>query len=609
MAKPLRVAFVKFGGLAAGGTERWLQMMAAGLPREKFAVDYFYCDAAPYVGSDFRHPDTDPARLEFMEQSGVPLIKFHVGQKDITKVTHDWLGTDFWEVFDEADYDIVQTAIAGPAEYPYHLMDLPVVEFVALAAGVNSTSNVALTIHCSQWQRRRWGQRGGDLYRSDVISNPAAPPSINSGLRAELRIPDGALVAGFHQRVQDEIFSPIPLDSFSQVAAADRWFLIMGGSSVYREQAHDLGLEQVLFVDHHGGAEQISKFLNTLDIFAHGRADGETFGTVFAEAMMHGLPCLSHRSSVANAQRETMGPAGLFADGEVDYSAKLELLFSDAVVRGSLAAKARPHAEQYYSLETALSLLAEDYERVVGDAQTGQSSRPVAYGECDLGFLLAGDLEDDHSVARCVLVGGIPQDPIGELLPLLLSPGDRYHEVGTANTALPIIAALAGANCSCDFLPGPEVEALEASLYLNNLEERVAVRVLGQPETAGLLVPDSADVVTVNNSLMLEEMFSVLSSVLATPTPVVVLALGGKRGPVRRMRKSGYKVAVLGPRRWAVCIHGATGPEVSSAYSAWRSTRRRARAQALAAVPSSALLRARRIIGSVVAAGRSRLRN
>jgi len=156
MAKPLRVAFVKFGGLAAGGTERWLQMMAAGLPREKFAVDYFYCDAAPYVGSDFRHPDTDPARLEFMEQSGVPLIKFHVGQKDITKATHDWLDTDFWEVFDEADYDIVQTAIAGPAEYPYHLMDLPVVEYVTLSAGVNQSPNVALTVHLSQWQRRIW---------------------------------------------------------------------------------------------------------------------------------------------------------------------------------------------------------------------------------------------------------------------------------------------------------------------------------------------------------------------------------------------------------------------------------------------------------------------
>ena len=32
--KKIRVAFVKFGGLAAGGTERWLQMMAANQPRD-----------------------------------------------------------------------------------------------------------------------------------------------------------------------------------------------------------------------------------------------------------------------------------------------------------------------------------------------------------------------------------------------------------------------------------------------------------------------------------------------------------------------------------------------------------------------------------------------
>ncbi len=87
MAKSLRIAFIKFGGLAAGGTERWLQMMAAGLPTDRFTVDYFYCDAAPYIGSDFRHPDTDPARVAFMDEAGVNLIKFKVGAKDVTTST------------------------------------------------------------------------------------------------------------------------------------------------------------------------------------------------------------------------------------------------------------------------------------------------------------------------------------------------------------------------------------------------------------------------------------------------------------------------------------------------------------------------------------------
>src|SRR5438552_1229543 len=110
----IRVAFIKFGGLSAGGTERWLQMMAANLPREKFSIDYFYCDAAPYVGSDYRHADTDPDRKCYLEERQVSLIKFRVGAKDVTTPTHDWIDTDFWQIFHPEQYDFIQTAKAGP---------------------------------------------------------------------------------------------------------------------------------------------------------------------------------------------------------------------------------------------------------------------------------------------------------------------------------------------------------------------------------------------------------------------------------------------------------------------------------------------------------------
>jgi glycosyltransferase involved in cell wall biosynthesis len=69
--------------------------------------------------------------------------------------------------------------------------------------------------------------------------------------------------------------------------------------------------KNIHFLGEDGDNIQISKFLNTIDIFAHGRKDGETFGAVFAEAMMHGKPCLSHYSPIANAQKETMGNGGL----------------------------------------------------------------------------------------------------------------------------------------------------------------------------------------------------------------------------------------------------------------------------------------------------------
>jgi glycosyltransferase involved in cell wall biosynthesis len=125
----------------------------------------------------------------------------------------------------------------------------------------------------------------------------------------------------------------------------------------------------VHFLDHSGDPKRISGFLNTLDLFAHGRRDGETFGTVLAEAMMHGKPCLSHYSSIgANAQPETMGPAGLFAHDEKDYAEKLERLFADDGLRRRLAAEARPRAEALYSAGRCVGDLSGLYESLCGSA-------------------------------------------------------------------------------------------------------------------------------------------------------------------------------------------------------------------------------------------------
>ena len=97
-------------------------------------------------------------------------------------------------------------------------------------------------------------------------------------------------------------------------------FIILGGANKYRDQAKKLGLKNVYFLEHTGDENTIAKFLNTLDIYTHGRNDGETFGTIFAEAMSFRLPCISHYSFIgANAQPETMGPGGIFTKNEEEY--------------------------------------------------------------------------------------------------------------------------------------------------------------------------------------------------------------------------------------------------------------------------------------------------
>ena len=99
--KKIKIAFIKFGGMANGGTEKVLQTIASELPKDQFIVDYYYCDSAPYIGSNFEHPDTDPSRVQYVKNNGVNVIKFYVEFKDLRTSTHDWINTNFWELFDE----------------------------------------------------------------------------------------------------------------------------------------------------------------------------------------------------------------------------------------------------------------------------------------------------------------------------------------------------------------------------------------------------------------------------------------------------------------------------------------------------------------------------
>ena len=165
-----KIAFIKFGGMAFGGTEKVLQTIASELPKNKYEVDYFYCDAAPYIGSDYKHIDTDPTRIEYWLENGVNVIKFNVEFKDITTPTHDWINTDFWDYFDENNYDIIQTGRSGHPEYPFHMINkTPIVDSIHLSGMAENKANSLKTVLISNEQRQRWIASGGPVERAVTI--------------------------------------------------------------------------------------------------------------------------------------------------------------------------------------------------------------------------------------------------------------------------------------------------------------------------------------------------------------------------------------------------------------------------------------------------------
>jgi glycosyltransferase involved in cell wall biosynthesis len=350
----IKVAFIKFGGLATGGTERFLHTIAGSLPKDDFIVDYYYCDSAPYLGSDWVHPDTDPFRKKYLEDKSVNLIKFEVQFKDVRTPMHDWVNTNFWEKFNENDYDVILTGRAGHPEYPFYLIkNKPIINILTLISGVDNQSNIFKTIQISEWAGQRWIEQGGDASRLEIIPifQEFPKPPFNN-LREKLNLV-GKFIYGFHQRNTEDLFSEVPLLAYKEIQNDQTALVLLGGSSRYKHQAKELGLINFISLEHTGDENEIHSFLDTIDVFTHGRNDGETFGAVFTEAMYHKKPCISHKSH-ANGHIEVIGPGGeVFERHDISgYSKEMLKLKNDVGYYKEKSFAGYSHYEKNYSLES-----------------------------------------------------------------------------------------------------------------------------------------------------------------------------------------------------------------------------------------------------------------
>lgn len=373
----IRVAFLKYAGLSAGGTEKFLQTIAAHLDKDKFEVDYYYTEAVPYIGSDHIQAGTNQERLQYMLKHNVNLIKINVEAVNLKTRTHEWINTDVFKVFDESKYDIIQTGRAGHPEYPFtKIRKTPIVDSLHLLAGVDNQYNIARVMHITEWSKKIWEFKGGDRTRSVIVSHPIEIQTDEyHSLRDELGL-TGKIILGFHQRNADSIFSPIPLEAYKQIedasarsaegpgAVLQTHFIILGGSDLYKKQAEALGIKSITFVDHSADPKKIYSFLATLDIYAHGRKDGEVNSTAMAEAMYFGLPIISHVSDINNGHIECIGDAGYVAQNVTDYTSELSKVVNDKTHREILSQNAHKRFAEMYELKSQIARIESIYEDV-----------------------------------------------------------------------------------------------------------------------------------------------------------------------------------------------------------------------------------------------------
>lgn len=376
-----KIAFIKIGGMTTGGTEKFLQVIAAYLPKEKFEIDYYYSDPPIVKKSDYYNPQTksDINRLKFLEDHQVNVIKFYLDYVDLVTYTHNWVNTDFWDKFDENKYDIIQTGRAGHPEYPfYKIKKTPIVDSLHLSGMVDNQYNVSRVMHICEWNADKWIKKGGDKKRVVLVSHPMDIQFNGGNLREELKMQD-KFIYGFHQRNDDSIYSDIPLKAYKMIESSNTVFILLGGSKKYQIQAKELALKNIIFLDHTGDAQYIYKFLNSLDVYAHGRKDGEVNSTAMAEAMYFGLPIVSHYSSINNGHVECIGNAGQVVSTTREYADEMIKLFENKEYYNLRKSEAKKQYLNKYKLEGQMENIINIYKDVIKNPFPNKISRYILH--------------------------------------------------------------------------------------------------------------------------------------------------------------------------------------------------------------------------------------
>ena len=357
MTKKIKIAFIKYIGLCLGGTEKFLQTIAAGLPKDEFEVDFYYT-----------HPDDNPpneARKQYLFDNGVNLIEFKTSEPRVHR-GKIWIDeTNFFDVFNN-NYDLIQTGRCGLYEEPFcDIKNIPIVDSYHYVVGVDNQYNVARIMHISKFSRGKYLEMGGDKDRVVMVSHPMIIPDVDfRDFRTELGL-QNKFIYGFHQRNDNAIFSDIPLKAFKKISTNNNAFVILGGGENYKKQAQELNLNNVHFIDHTGNFEIIYNFIKMIDVYAHGRRDGELNSTAIAEALHFGKPVVSHISEEFNGHIECIGDAGFVVENYSEYAEKLKTIEENKKLYADLSQKALKRFDEMYDYEKQMHNIINIYKDVV----------------------------------------------------------------------------------------------------------------------------------------------------------------------------------------------------------------------------------------------------
>ena len=359
----IKIAFITQEGLNTGGTERFMQTIAANLPKDKYDIDYYYT------------PEAASHRYKYMKDHDINLIEYH--GKYYTKWRYIYLrNTDFWNIY-KGGYDLIQLGRCGyPDDIISGIKDTPIVDSIHWVAGVCNSYNISRVMHISEFSRDVWTKKGGDRRRVEMISLPLyLPPFEFADIRASLGLEKDRFLFGFHQANRDEIFSDIPLRAYKEIEDDTNAFVVCNGSVKYRDQARELGLKNVFFYDYIADDNEFYSVIKSLNVYAHGRFDGELNSAAIAEALSFGLPVITHPSGYFNGHLEIVTDNGFVANDYREYAKYMKMLQGDKTLREKCSDASLRIFHDKYDFDGQMQRIMDIYDGILENPYPNRSRR------------------------------------------------------------------------------------------------------------------------------------------------------------------------------------------------------------------------------------------
>ncbi len=297
------------------GTWRSHERIILNLDKDKFI---------PYV---LYNVNVNNNRLDYLKKTlgDEFVIPFSAStEKTNSSLGYKPLSTNFDEVIKKVSPDIIHFARSGYYEWPFDKRVCPIQVETNIFGFMDNTSFVDHSISISETIKKI---RGGN---TEVIYNPIPKPFNDmNDLRSELGIKPNTIVLGRIGRPDN--FTSISIDSVKNLKSigVDFKYIIVGPCEKVKNKIKENNLdENFILFETTNDDYFIHKFYNTIDIFAHYRSDGETFGTAIAQSMIYGKPVVTHKAGT-NGQEEIIGDSGLISDNVMGYFSNLLKLIND----------------------------------------------------------------------------------------------------------------------------------------------------------------------------------------------------------------------------------------------------------------------------------------